>query len=77
MVFCGGLALLLNQILGIDLLSAYLATSPGGMDSIAIIAAASNDVNMSFIMTMQMARFLFVLLFGPAIARLVAGAVKD
>lgn len=76
MAFCCGLAFLLNQSLGIDLLSAYLATSPGGMDSVAIIAAASKDVNMSFIMAMQMARFLFVLLFGPAIARFVARTVK-
>jgi len=77
MAFCGGLALLLNESLNIDLLSAYLATSPGGMDSVAIIAAASKDVNVSLIMAMQMARFLFVLLFGPAIARLVARTVKQ
>ncbi|WEX07590.1 AbrB family transcriptional regulator [Chelativorans sp. AA-79] len=77
MAFCGVLALLLNRSLGIDLLSAYLATSPGGMDSVAIIAAASKDVNMSFIMAMQMARFLFVLLFGPAIARFVAKTVRE
>lgn len=75
--FCAGLALLLSRLLGIDMLTAYLATSPGGMDSVAIIAAASSSVNMSFVMTMQMARFLFVLLLGPSIARLVARTVKD
>ena len=41
--FCFGLAFLLSRILGIDLLTAYLATSPGGMDSVAIIASASHS----------------------------------
>jgi uncharacterized protein len=76
MAFCGGLAWLLHRHLGIDPLTAYLATSPGGMDSVAIIAAASDSVNLSFVMALQMARFLFVLLFGPALARLVARSVK-
>ncbi|EHK57524.1 AbrB family transcriptional regulator, partial [Allomesorhizobium alhagi] len=76
MAFCGGLAWLLHRHLGIDPLTAYLATSPGGMDSVAIIAAASENVNLSFVMAMQTARFLFVLLFGPALARLVAKGVK-
>ncbi|WP_048648403.1 AbrB family transcriptional regulator [Nitratireductor soli] len=72
MAFCGGLAWFLHVEWGIDPLTAYLATSPGGMDSIAIIAAASQNVNLSFIMAVQMARFLFVLLAGPPISRLVA-----
>ncbi|MDH6234894.1 membrane AbrB-like protein [Mesorhizobium soli] len=77
MVFCGGLAWVLSHYLGIDPLTAYLATSPGGMDSVAIIAAASSNVNLSFIMALQTARFLFVLIFGPSVARLVARLVKD
>jgi uncharacterized protein len=76
MTFCGALAFLLWEFAGIDPLTAYLATSPGGMDSVAIIAAASGDVDLSFIMVLQMLRFLLVLLFGPALARLVAGWVK-
>ncbi len=72
MAFCGGLAWLLVQLLDVDPLTAYLATSPGGMDSVAIISAASDSVNISFIMALQMARFLFVLIFGPPISRLVA-----
>lgn len=76
MAFCAGLAWLLNRLLGIDPLTAYLATSPGGMDSVAIIAAASQKVNLSFVMALQMARFLFVLVFGAPIARLVARTIK-
>jgi membrane AbrB-like protein len=74
---CGGLAWLISRTLGIDPLTAYLATSPGGMDSIAIIAAASHDVDISFVMALQTVRFLIVLLLGPGIARLVARAVRE
>lgn len=77
MAFCGALAFGLHIILGVDPLTAYLATSPGGMDSIAIIAAASKEVDLSFVLTLQMLRFLIVLLFGPALARLVARTIKD
>lgn len=76
MAFCGGIAFILAQQMGIDPLTAYLATSPGGMDTIAIIAAATDTVDISFVMTMQALRFLFVLLMGPPIARLVARLVK-
>lgn len=72
-LFCAGIAFLLSRLLGIDFLTAYLATSPGGLDSVAIIAASTTSVDMSFVMAMQMARFLFVLMAGPAIARAIAG----
>lgn len=76
MGFCGLLAWLLVETLGVDPLTAYLATSPGGMDSVAIIAAASRNVDMSVVMALQAARFLVVLIFGPGLARLVARTVK-
>lgn len=69
--FCGGLAWLLTATLGVDPLTAYLATSPGGMDSVAIIAA-STKVDVPFVMAMQTFRFLVVLMLGPSLARLVA-----
>jgi len=75
-VLCGGLAVLLHLIVGTDPLTAYLATSPGGADSVAIIAASSN-VDMPFVMAMQMARFILVLLVGPALARAVARWTKS
>ncbi len=70
-VVCGGLAALLAHFAHVDALTAYLAMSPGGADSVAIIAA-STKVDMPFVMAMQMARFLIVLIAGPAIARFVA-----
>ncbi|RTL92027.1 MAG: AbrB family transcriptional regulator [Hyphomicrobiales bacterium] len=74
--FCGGMAFVISRLLGIDPLTAYLATSPGGMDSVAIIAAAARNVDISFIMALQSARFLIVLLIGPSVAKLVARNVN-
>lgn len=69
---CGGLALLLVEFAGIDPLTAYLATCPGGADSIAIIAAGSPGVDVPFVVAMQTLRFLFVLLVGPPLARRIS-----
>lgn len=77
LIFCAGIAYVLSEVLGIDYLTAYLATSPGGMDSIAIIAAASENVDMSFILAMQLARFLVVMIFGPIIARYLAKTAPE
>jgi len=69
--FSGFLAYILTRTIGIDPLSAYLATSPGGLDSVAIIAASSN-VNLSFVMALQTLRFFIIVLIGPPLARYVA-----
>ena len=60
---------------GLDPLSAYLATSPGGADSLAVIAATS-AVDTGFVMAMQLARFLLVLVLGPALMRRVARGAR-
>lgn len=73
--FCAGIAFTLSRLTGVDPLTAFLATSPGGMESVAIIAAASSGVDMAFVMTLQMARFLVVLLAGPPLARMLARRV--
>lgn len=74
---CGGMAWLISHVLGVDPLTAYLATSPGGMDSIAIIAAATDNIDISFVMALQTVRFLIVLLLGPSIARMIARTVRE
>ncbi|TCR06747.1 AbrB family transcriptional regulator [Neorhizobium sp. JUb45] len=68
---CGCFAAGLVHFAGIDPLSAYLATSPGGADSVAIIAASTN-VDVPFVMAMQVTRFIFVVITGPATARLLS-----
>jgi membrane AbrB-like protein len=69
--FCAVLGVLLVVFVGIEPLTAYLATSPGGADSVAIIAASSK-VDASFVMAMQMARLAAVLMLGPTMARFFA-----
>ncbi len=73
---CAGFGVILSQVAGVDPLTAYLATSPGGADSVAIIAASSK-VDVPFVMTMQMVRFLAVAATGPALARLLAGKAAE
>ncbi|HEX5998266.1 MAG TPA: AbrB family transcriptional regulator [Hyphomicrobiaceae bacterium] len=70
----GGLAFLLVVIAGVDPLTAYLATTPGGMDTVAIIAASST-VDVPFVMALQTVRFVIVLFAGPPLARLIAQRV--
>jgi uncharacterized protein len=68
---CGGLAFALHEAAGTDALTAYLATSPGGADAVAIIAASS-PVDVPFVMAMQIGRLLIVILIGPSLARMIA-----
>lgn len=68
---CVGLAFLLVWLAGVDPLTAYLATSPGGADAVAIIAANS-AVDVPFVMAMQAGRLLVVTLMGPPLARYIA-----
>ena len=68
---CFALGLLLSWIAHVDIATAYLATSPGGMAAIAVIAA-STPVNVAFVLTLQTTRMAAILLFGPPIARAVA-----
>ncbi len=73
---CGGFAAVLTWTMHIDPLTAYLATSPGGIDSVAIIAASS-PVDVPFVMAMQTARMLAVLVAGPSIARSLARLLRS
>jgi membrane AbrB-like protein len=75
-IFCGGLAAILTELLGVDPLTAYLATSPGGLNSIAVIAASSK-VDMSFIMALQTLRLVIVIAVGPSISRFVARRLEQ
>jgi membrane AbrB-like protein len=74
--FCGFLAFILTLTAGIEPLTAYLATSPGGMDSVAIIAASSK-VDLSFVMAMQVVRFVIVLILGPRLAHFIASRTGE
>lgn len=66
----GILAVILVAGWDVDPLTAYLATSPGGVDAVALIAASSGG-DMVFIMAVQTLRLLGVILIGPYLARAV------
>jgi len=68
---CAGLGAALAALTGIDLLTAILATSPGGADSIAIIAS-SLPVDLSFVMALQTLRLIVVILVSPRLAGVIA-----
>ncbi|MDO8973295.1 AbrB family transcriptional regulator [Reyranella sp.] len=76
LALCGAVAAFMVFAAGIDPLTAYLATSPGGADSIAIIAA-STDVDVSFVMAMQTVRLLVVLFVAPYLTRIIADRIGD
>jgi membrane AbrB-like protein len=75
-VLCGAVAGMLVLFAGVDPLTAYLATSPGGADSVAIIAASTN-VDLSFVMAMQTVRLFAVLFLAPVITRFIATRAYD
>jgi hypothetical protein len=68
---CGAVAGVLVVGAGVDPLTAYLATSPGGVDSVAIISASSGG-DVSFVMAMQTVRLIAVLFLGPPLTRFLA-----
>jgi len=68
---CASLAWCLTRLAHIDALTAYLATSPGGLDSVAIIAASTPHVDLPFVLALQAVRLLFIICLAPLITRLV------
>lgn len=68
MVLCAISGLVLSQLIGVDMLTGMLATVPGSIETIAIIAV-NTHANLSFIMTMQVIRLFAVVLAGPYLAR--------
>jgi membrane AbrB-like protein len=68
---CALSAWLLRAFSGTDALTAYLATSPGGLDSIAIIAVGSG-ANIPFVLAIQALRIFVVILTGPPLAKLIS-----
>ncbi|WP_442785888.1 AbrB family transcriptional regulator [Methylobacterium sp. C25] len=75
-LLCGAWAYGLTFLLPIDFLTAFLATSPGGLDSVAIIAVGSK-ADVSFVLGVQTLRLFTVLLTGPILARWIARSAPD
>ncbi|ADK82590.1 membrane protein AbrB duplication [Sediminispirochaeta smaragdinae DSM 11293] len=74
-LLCGGLGFAVSHLFNIDPVSAYLASSPGGANTIAIIAMTT-PVDVPFIMALQVCRMVSIMLLGPVIARALAKRVE-
>jgi uncharacterized protein len=62
-VACAALGWVLSAVAGIDGITAYLATTPGGIDSVAIVALGSG-ADAPLVLAVQMLRLLAVILAG-------------
>jgi len=67
-IICAGMGWALTALLGIDLLTTYLATTPGGINSV-IIAAYESGSNFSLVVTVQIFRLLIIVMAGPLVIR--------
>jgi uncharacterized protein len=65
----------LSLLTGSDYMTGYLATTPGGMDSVAVVALGSG-AEMPIVMTVQMVRLLTLIFFAPFLSRFVLGGKK-
>jgi membrane AbrB-like protein len=68
---CGCSAWMLTALAHADALTAFLATSPRGLDSVAIIAIGS-DANVPFVLALQTLRIFIVILTGPPLAKFIS-----
>ena len=67
-VLCAACAWLMAKAMGSDFLSMYLATSPGGLDAMAIIAVETH-ADVGLVLAMQTLRLFGVILTGAYCAR--------
>jgi membrane AbrB-like protein len=70
LALCGLSGALLVATVHVDALTAYLATTPGGLDSVTVIALGSG-ANVPLVMAIQTLRVFAVILSGPAVAKLI------
>lgn len=74
-LLCGTSGVALSWIAGVSVMSGMLATVPGSIDSIAILAIGSG-ADVAFVMTLQTIRLFAVVIFGPLIATGLAGMLR-
>jgi len=69
-LLCGVSAAMLVWLVGTDPLTAYLATTPGALEAVTIIAVSSN-ADISFILALQTVRLFVVIVTGPMLAKMI------
>ncbi len=71
LALCALSGVLLVVLLHADPLTAYLATTPGGLDSVSIIALGSGS-NVALVLAIQMLRLFAVVASGPPLAKAIS-----
>lgn len=74
--FCALSALMLLPLMHTDFLTLYLATSPGGLDSMTIIALDTH-ADVATVAALQALRLFTVVLVGPSMARFIARFARE
>jgi uncharacterized protein len=67
---CAGMGALLSAITGVDELTAYLATTPGGLYAVLATAAGSGS-DVTYVLAVQVIRVFVMLLAAPLLSRLL------
>ena len=70
LVLCALSGVVLVVLVHVDPLTAYLATTPGGLDSVSIIALGSGS-NVAIVLAIQMLRVFAVVASGPPLAKFI------
>jgi len=65
---CGAMGMLLSEVTGVDELTAYLATTPGGLYAVLATAAGSGS-DVTYVLAVQVIRVLVMLLAAPVVSR--------
>lgn len=68
-VACAGMGVLLSEVTGVDRLTAYLATTPGGLFAVLATAVDSGS-DVTYVLAVQVIRVFVMLLFAPTLGRL-------
>jgi membrane AbrB-like protein len=68
-VACGGLGVVLARVTGVEELTAYLATTPGGLFAVLATAADSGS-DVTYVLAVQVIRVFAMLLFAPLLGRI-------
>ena len=68
---CAGMGLVLSAVTGVDRLTAYLATTPGGLYAV-LATAADSGCDVTYVLAVQVIRVFVMLLAIPLLARMLA-----
>jgi len=69
-VACGLLGLLLTRFTGVDPLTAYLATTPGGLFAV-LATAADSGADVTYVLAVQVIRVVVMLVMAPLLGRVL------